>query len=243
MKAQPNDVIADQIRQDKEKAARDKIVPAKKNTPQVETAKIAWTLGALAIDIATAYAIYVITGYFWYGVFWIVAGGGGLIWSQWIKERVGNNAEQNKIGEAGVIVSGLAVLIMAFVTGVVFVLGMTGLLWVEALTVVATVGLFLYHVFQAYRYHEADDDITAAQEEARAEARALKEIREIHRAARVVEAKKKALQLLSGYEGEHGDAIRAALEGTSSALYNADTPRLPQVTTAGSNGHEKTDPT
>lgn len=233
---QENDEIAEQILADKKQTERAQTAPRKVESHQVKMAKHVWMIGAVVIDVVTAVLVWKITGWLPYGVFWFLAGAVGLIWSDYLRDRIGNNATQTSIGERGVVVSGLAILVMALLAGVCYVLGFTRLVWVEALTVVATVGLVLYHVFMAYIYYNADDAIKEENREALLNAAAEKQILEIHRAARIVAAKKARLAQLHEYEGEHGAAMNAAL-----IAMNSDTT---QTTTLRENGKpKKEDPT
>ena len=185
--------------------------PKKIQRGQLFGAKLAWTLGAVAIDIVTGYAIYYTTAYWWYGVMWVVAGAGALWFSEWLWERIGNNDEQKVIADLGIKVSGGAIAFMALAAGVILAGKFENNVWIEGGLILSVVGLFCYHVFQSYRYYILDDEFMEATEEARANAQAEKEIRQIHRAARKVEAKKKRSAILGNYRNMHGDAIDAAL--------------------------------
>ena len=207
-----NDEIALELAEEEVRVESEKHAPKTPHGRQVTGAKIAWMLGVIAIDAATAYAILQITLYWQYAALWFAAGAGGLLFSDWLREHVGNNDDQKRIAELGINVSLGAVLAMALLAGTVYVLGYSRLPWVEALVTAASVGLFFYHVAQAYRYYIIDDEYIAKRDEARAEAANRRDIARIHRAARKVAAKKQAEAVADKYRKDHGTALDAALK-------------------------------
>ena len=190
---------------------------AKKNAPpqisftEVKMAAWVWQLGVVALDIATAWIVWQIT-FLFYGIVWILAGAGGLLWSERQRQRVGNNNDQKQIGEWGVNVSLAAIIAMAILSGIAYILGYSQLGWVEALTLAVAVCLFFYHIIQARRFHVLDDEYIERNEEARREAEHKRDMREIARSAREVEKE----SLLEGEEDtarkRYGDAFDAAYQ-------------------------------
>ena len=161
-----NDEIALELQKEEQRKAALNIKPIKIQRAQVSASKLIWTFGAVALDVASAYAIWQIL-YWWYAILWILAGAGGLVYSEWLKVRVGNNHEQREIGERGVTVSAVLVGIMAFVSGFALVFGLTKNAWIEVFTLLSVVGLAGYHLLQSYRYDRADDEWIEQTNEAR----------------------------------------------------------------------------
>lgn len=205
-----NDKIAMEIQEERARAEREKSKPRKPSSKQVEEARYMWMGGAAVVDLLTAWLIYQETTYWYYALIWVLAGAGGLLWSERLKERIGKNREQTKIADNGVTVSAAAIVIMALVVGTVWVLRIN-VLWMNALQEISALVLFFFHLFQSYQYHQKDDEIQAADEEARLEAQNERAIREAHRAARLVESKKVKSGYENSYRAEHGAAFDAAL--------------------------------
>ena len=204
-----NDEIAEEIMKEEEARILAEYAPKQIQRTQVKAAKIAWMFVAVCIDIATAYVVYLMTTW-WYAVIWLLAAAGGLLFAEWLWERVGNNDEQENISRISKNVSAAAVLIMGLFSGVAYIMGWTNSYVVENIVLIVTLSLFGFHGWQAYQYHEKDDDYIAATEDARAEAKNLKDIRVIHRAGMRVRAKKLVRNTGSKYEKEHGSAFVAA---------------------------------
>lgn len=186
-------------------------------TPQISQIEVraaawVWQLGVVAIDITTAYIVWQITMLF-YGILWMLAGAGGLLWSERQRQRVGNNEAQRRIGEAGVIVSLTAVVVMAIASGVAYILGYARIGWIEALTLTASIGLFFYHIVQARRFHILDDEFIEISLEARREAEHKRDLREIERARREVEKERELVGMEQLRREQHGDAFDAAYSG------------------------------
>ena len=205
-----NDKIAAEIEAEKLRREQEKSKPKKISHSQVKEAKFIWMAGILLIDLLTSALIWAITGYWYYALVWIAAGAGGLLWSERQKERIGNNIEQIDIGDLGVKVSGVLVFVMAVTVGLIWVTKSKAL-WLDAVMEITAVVLFFYHLFQAYRYHQVDDEVIASNEEARSEEEAKREIRAAHRAARLVESKKVKSGVVGVYQEQHGAAFNAAL--------------------------------
>ena len=205
--------IEKRVAENKKKREEAKNPPPQIEKGQVKVSKWVWMACAVVIDLITGYAVATITTD-WYGGLWIAAGAGGLIYAEWLRERVGNNTDQRKISELGVGVSAVSVLLMAGLAGSMYVLGMTKLAWVEVVVLLSTIGLFCYHAFQSYRYHVKDDDYLARSEEAREIEVHERNLRELDRAAREVEHAKLEEYTKAGYRREHGGAFDAALGQT-----------------------------
>lgn len=177
----------------------------------VKGAKYAWMGAVFLVDLATAYALYeILSPYWWYAAMWLLSGAGGLLFADWLRERVGNNFEQCQISDTGKNISAISVIVMALFAGVVLVLGITRTQWVEVVAFVSALGLFCFHAIQAYRYYHNDDGYIAKNEEARANADAVKELRKLHRAGLKVKAKQRVITTGAGYQKQYGGAFRAA---------------------------------
>lgn len=219
-----NKAIADEIRAEEEAAVMAEYEPKAVGKTQVKGAKFAWMAVAVLIDLATAYAyILILSPFWWYAMMWIMASAGGLLFAEWLWERVGNNDEQTRIADASKKVSAGAVILMAVLSGLALILGWQRNEWMEVFALVSAVGLICFHGLQAYRYHEVDDDYIAMTIEARAEAANMKEIKKIHRAGRRVKAKNRVHDLGEEYQKQHGEAFAVAAGRTFSA--NADAPK------------------
>ena len=205
-----NNAIVKRIEDNHKQQELDENPPKPISHTQVASAKAAWTIGALLIDVATAYAVWQIT-FWWWGAFWFLAGAGGLIWSQWLYERVGNNATQRKISHAGIITSAVCIVLMAILAGTVYMLGYTKLVWVEVLTFVSVIALFCYHVLQAYRYQMIDDKYIEETKEARAVESHDRKMREIERARRETENAYYQADKEQEYRERYGPAFDTAL--------------------------------
>lgn len=223
-----NDEIALELKNEEEARILAEYAPKSISRTQVKGAKFAWMAVAIGIDIATAYAYFVILApFWWYGVLWLIAGAGGLMFAEWLWERVGNNEEQTRIASASKTVSAIAVLAMALLSGVALILGVTRAPWMEIVALVSAVGLACFHGWQSYQYHEKDDDYIAATEDARADAQNQKEIRKVHRAGQRVAAKKVVHRTGAKYQEQHGNAFATAVGRSYSAETQA--PKPPKV--------------
>lgn len=206
-----NKEIAEEIMKEEEARIMAEFAPKEIQRTQVKGAKVAWMLVATAIDLTTAYALYLVFAPFWYyAVIWAIAGAGGLMFAEWLWERVGNNDEQMRIATTSKNVSAIAILAMAVLAGIAVIMGWQRAAWIEVTAFVSVVGLFCFHGWQAYQYHEKDDDYIAATEEARANAENMKDIRKIHRAGLRITAKKRVHKAGEKYQKEHGQAFTAA---------------------------------
>lgn len=203
-----NDEIAEELRLEEETRMLAEFAPKEIQRTQVKAAKIAWMCVAIGIDLATAYAYLIILApYWWYAVLWIFAGAGGLLFAEWLWERIGNNPEQTRLASASKTTAAAAVLIMALLSGVVLIMGWERMLWMEIIAMFSAVGLVGFHGWQSYQYHEKDDDYIAATEDARADALNKQDIKRIHRAGARVDAKKTVHKTGEKYQQKHGDAF------------------------------------
>lgn len=204
-----NDEVANEIRSENEAEEMKKIQPKSISRFEVNAAKYIWQIGVIVLDLATAYYIWQTTLLF-YGILWALIGSGGLLWSERQRERIGNNETQERIGNWGVTVSAVIVLLMALAMGAVYLTNSTAAQWIMVTVEVTTVLLFSYHLVQAYRYHLWDDEYREQNADAIAEARNISSIRQIHRAARRVESMKRRTSYRSDYQRKHGPAFDEA---------------------------------
>lgn len=205
-----NDLIAKEIEEERKRREMNKDKPVKIQMGQVEEARIFWMIGVGLIDVLTAWLIYSLTGYWYYALIWVVAGAGGLLWSERLKGRIGNNDEQMSLGDRGVKIAAFLVVAMALLIGTYWVLK-TFPTWLFPAVEISAVSLFFFHVYQAYRYHSVDDEVVARNEEARLEEENKRRIKEAHRAARLVESRKTERGVKETYRKEHGSALDAAM--------------------------------
>ena len=181
-----NDEITKRIEDKRKKReAEDHPAPQINRTPVV-ISKVVWIGGVIFIDLATGYAVWQITRW-WYGLIWVLGGAGGLILSEWQRERIGNNRRQRELGDQGVRWSAIAIVTMALASGIVYLLRYTN-------SVPAVIGVFVcltilafWHVYRSYQYHILDDEYIERTREARDEEEHKRAMREIDRAAREAE--------------------------------------------------------
>jgi hypothetical protein len=221
-----NDEIAKELEEEKEAKLLAEFAPKKIQRTQVNAAKYAWMFVAVSIDIASAYVVFTMTTWF-HALIWLIAAAGGLIFSEWLWERIGNNDEQAAISRASKTVSAIAVIVMGIFTGVAYVVGWTNYAIAEAIIVVITVSLFGFHGWQAYQYHEKDDDYINATVDAKADAQNQKEVRDIHRAGQRVAAKKFVRRTGAKYQKEYGNAFTT--QAGRSYASDTDKPELPKA--------------
>lgn len=220
-----NEEIAAEIESEKREAELSEYAPPEISNAQVDAAKYAWMLIVAAVDLATAYAYYeTLYPYWWYALLWFVVGGGGLIFSEWLWERVGNNDKQNALARRSKMVSAISVFVMALLMGVAVVFKFQHTNLITGLAVASSVGLAFFHAWQAYQYHEVDDERIALNLEAQAEAKNKKEERVIHRAGRRIEAKKRVHVLGGKYQERHGAAFEKETGRTFAAQTKNPTP-------------------
>ena len=207
-----NKGIARMIEERKRKAEQDNETPVEIQGAQVKASLIVWMLGAVLVDVVSAAIIWRVL-YWWYAIGWFLAGAGGLVYSEWLRTRIGNNRKQRDIGNAGVVVSAVMVILMALVAGYAFIRELFLDIYVENFTLFSVIFLFGYNIFRSYRYHNLDDAVAERNAEAREVERHEKEMRSIERARREVEAMKEEDAYAAEYRREHGEAFDAARGG------------------------------
>lgn len=205
-----NEELAMEMEAERERREAETNKPARVSRSQVKEARFVWMAGVTLIDALTAWLIFEVTGFLPYAIVWVLAGAGGLLYSERLKERVGNNQKQMDIGDRGVKVSAVLVAAMALFVGTVWITH-TSLSWIDALMEITAVTLFMFHLWQSYTFHSVDEEIVAANEEARNEEENEKNIRAVHRAARIVTARKRKSLLKDSYRKTHGPALDQAL--------------------------------
>jgi hypothetical protein len=206
-----NKAIEEEIAREEEARALAEFAPPPVSNAQVKGAKVAWMTAAGIIDLTTAYALYfVFFPYWWYAVLWGLVGAGGLIFQEWLWERVGNNKQQTALATKGKNVSAVAIMVMAVIAGIALIMGWQGVKVLEVIAMLAVVGLACFHAWTAYQYHEIDDDYIAVTVESRAEADNQKAVRQIHRAGARVEAKKRVHMIGAKYQEKQGGAFAKA---------------------------------
>jgi hypothetical protein len=196
----------------KENEAKNAYTPKKIDRGAVNRARFQWIAGVIVFDLATGWAIWQLSRW-WYAAMWVAAGAGGLLFSEDRWERVGNNTDQKNIADWGIKVSGGSIFLMGLVSGVLYVMGMVSNDYASAAVVAAVLILFAYHVLQAYRYHVLDDKYIDENERALADAEAQKEIERYNRAAYKATKKGEALQVKHNHQKTHGGAFDEALKG------------------------------
>jgi len=173
--------IAEEIRKENEEEEAELFAAPPINKRPVNVAKYVWMFGVGLLDLATSFFVWQAT-ILLYGVIWFLIGAAGLAYSEWQRERIGNNETQEKIGNAGVMVSALMVILGAIGMGAVYLLGLSNqravMLSVEAVTVL----VFSFHLIQSYRYHNEDDEYKEQNKDARLGAKNVSKQRQILRA-------------------------------------------------------------
>lgn len=176
-------------------------------------ARIAWLGVSFSLDIVTAWTVWQITSYWYYGVMWFLAGAVPLVMNQMLWERPENNDTQRNLATVGLVVSVITIVGMAIAAGVLYVQGTYKNVTVEAWIVGITVVLFAYHGLNAAFFYFSDDDWKIQNQIARAKAEAEKK-KEIYRAAGEVAAAAKSAQAeLNAQRGKHGERIVTAAVG------------------------------
>jgi hypothetical protein len=192
------------------------------STMQVKAAAFVAFAGAALFDISSAWIIYTVTGYWPYGVGWIIGGGGGLIFAEWLKSRIGNNTMQRKISEASRNVSAVAIVGMSLISGLIMVLKIESQI-MEAVFVVSVVCLFFFHLIQAFRYREIDDEYLTRNKEARRIENHKARMRELDEAAEEVEKAMRQAAKEKEYQDRYGEAFGVAY-GKSVDMAKLDKP-------------------
>ena len=170
-----------------------------------------------------------IVGYltFWfYGVIWFLAGAIAFFQHHKNWESPTNNDYQQKNSTIGMIVSVVAVGVMALASGAVLVLTSRGLLaidggYIAAFVELVTVSLFIWNGYQFAMYKFKDDSFVIARQIARAQANAHKKIEFAKAAGSVVDANRKFITERNVQRNKHGagavDAALNKLQGRNAA--------------------------
>lgn len=209
------------LQTEEEELRREKVKTIQPSSRPVDVAKWIWIVGAIILDIGTAFLVYQITALPFYGVVWFFAGAVGLIWSDYQKERIGNNATQREIGELGIYISGGSVLVMAIFAGIVYELRVGSDVAV-IVVVVMVFSLFFYHLVQAYRYRDLDDELRRMNDDARAHEKDKKKLESLDRIeARLVD-KMERERRIAEYKRKYGENVfNAAMRIYGDANNNA----------------------
>lgn len=181
-----NNFEIDDLESLEELVNEEEIEQAPKNT--LTANKIFWNGAAIAIDGITGWTVWQITGYWYYGVIWFFAAAIPMLLHQQNYERVGNNQKQMDLAKKGILLAAGSILLMAIASGVVFVIGMTHNLVIEAVTVGVTVSLFVTQAYISYVYQMEDDEVKTKNSIARAKANANKKIKVIKAGGEVLAA-------------------------------------------------------
>lgn len=206
----------------------------------LRNSKNAYSAAVLLLDLTTAYLVFMVTQVWFYGVIWFCAGyvAFGLHHKNW--ERAGNNEEQIKLSQNGLIVSVVSMLVMAIAAGGVYIAqvfhALINPMWTEIGIIAATVGLFGFHAIQVARYYFVDDSFKIQNAVARAKAQAHKKIQIADAAGEVVEANERARQKRNSHYGKFGD--KGAVDAAIQKITGMEVPK-----TAKSNGHVSVVPT
>ena len=204
------DKIAERLKKQKDEEKQERKKPLEISNTQVQASTVVWIIGVFILDLITAYIVWQVTGYWFYGVMWMLIGAGGLTWSEWLQHRIGNNFKQREIASTGVLVSAIAVGIMALVSGAFWILGRNDS-WIAVMFEIVTVCLFLFHMVQAYRYRMIDDGYIERNLEARSKERHEADLRRIERAKKELQKAMEAEKLEQEFIKEHGQAAMVAL--------------------------------
>ncbi len=196
-----------------EKLVREEEPPKPPSKTPMNFARAAWLGVSFTLDLVTAWTVWQITTYWYYGVMWFFAGAVPLVMNQMLWERPENNGTQRNLATGGLVVSVVTIVGMAIAAGVLYVQGAYKSATVEAWIVGITVVLFAYHGLNAAFFYFTDDEWKMQNEIARAKAQAQKK-KAIYKAAGEVAATgAEALAELEAQRRKHGGrVITAAVE-------------------------------
>lgn len=194
--------IEDLVKEDEPEPTQDK--------SSLWLSSFAYKLAILIIDAGTGYLIWQLT-FWYYGLIWFLAGAVVFFLHEKNFFTAGNNDKQIKSSQSGVIVSVVSMLIMAMVSGGLYVFGVKNL-WVEVGLIVTSLGLFFWHAFQLAMYVFNDDGFRIKNTITRSFAQANKK-KEIAKASGiVVRAHREAEKEKKAQYQKHGQAnIDAAI--------------------------------
>lgn len=171
--------------------------------------KYAYNVAVFVLDLVTGWTIWQLT-FWYYGVLWFMAGAVVFYLHQKNWERAGNNDEQVKISQAGLIVSVVSMVLMAVAAGGLWIAKTSGTIvspmWSEIGVVGSAIALYAWHSVQLALYYFKDDNFVIERATARAKAQAEKKIKIIQAAGAVVDAGKKAVDERNNQYKRHGDS-------------------------------------
>lgn len=186
--------------------------PEKKpDTSAISMSTLGYEVAIIILDAITAVTVGFLT-YWWYGAVWFFAGAISFFLHQKNWKTAGNNDEQKKISQRGMIVSVAMMLVMALVAGVFLVLKLMSA-WIEAGIIVSVITAFFWHGLQLALYVFKDDDWIIANQVARAVANAEKKIKIANAGGMVVAKTEEARRVRHSQYKKHGDrgAVDAAI--------------------------------
>jgi hypothetical protein len=177
----------------------------------LKASTIAYQVAIVIVDGLTGATIAAIS-YWYYGVVWFLAGAISffLHHKNWDSPR--NNEKQVENAQTGMIVSVVAMVIMALAAAYVWVTKITSP-YIEVAIVLPILVLFFWHAFQLAMYRFADDKFVIERAIASAKANAHKKVQIAKAAGTVVAASKDAIAEKNRQYERHGDrgAVDAAI--------------------------------
>lgn len=172
---------------------------------------IAYQIAIVIVDGLTGATIAAIS-YWYYGVIWFLAGAISFFLHHKNWDSARNNEKQVRNAQTGMIVSVVAMIVMALSAATVWVLKITSV-YIETAIVLPILGLFFWHAFQLAMYRFADDKFVIERAIASAKANANKKVQIAKAAGTVVAAGKQAIDEKNKQYQRHGDrgAVDAAI--------------------------------
>lgn len=178
---------------------------------------IAYNAAIIILELGSSVMVGMLT-FWYYGIVWFLSGAisFNLHHKNWDSSL--NNDKQQANAQTGMIVSVLAVVVMALLAGAAMVNTKYSLVsfnagWFSALVELFTVGLFCWHGFQFAMYRFADDSFNRNKQIAKAKANANKKIEIAKAAGSVVAANQKYISERDAQYQKYGDkgAVDAVL--------------------------------
>lgn len=198
--------MAENLTELEQMVAEEEIEPTPDNSA-LSYSKYAYNIAVVLLDLVTGWTIYQLT-FWYYGVMWFLAGAVVFYLHQKNWERDGNNEKQVNISQVGMVLSVGSMLLMALITGGLWIAKANGaavnLMWSEIGIVSFAIGLYAYHAVQLARYYFLDDEFVIKRTVARAKAQANKKIQIIKAGGEVVKANREALQEKNAQYKKHG---------------------------------------
>lgn len=217
--------MAENLTELEQMVAEEEMEPKPDNSA-LSYSKYAYNIAVVLLDVVTGWTIAQLT-FWYYGVMWFLAGAVVFYLHQKNWERDGNNETQVKISQIGMILSVGSMLVMAVVTGGLWIAKANGaavnLMWSEIGIVSFAIVLYAYHSVQLARYYFLDDDFVIKRTVARAKAQANKKIQIIKAGGDVVRANREALKERNDQYKKHGDkgAVDAAINRVEGKKQNS----------------------